>query len=191
MNLVIQNIIDRRTTKPTAMSGEQVPDDIVIQCLEAAHWAPNHGRTEPWRFFVYTNNGLKDFCVDHANLYKQNTLPEAFQETKFLSLQAMHQYVSHAVLVVMKRTPNTKIPKLEEYAAVASATQNLLLAAQSFGIASIWSTGGMVLHQAMKDYLNLDAEDEVLGCIYLGVAKGDATVGVRKSTVMEQTIWKR
>jgi nitroreductase len=34
------------------MNGEQVSDAEVQQILEAANWAPTHGKTEPWRFAV-------------------------------------------------------------------------------------------------------------------------------------------
>lgn len=34
------------------MNGERVSDAEVQQILEAANWAPTHGKTEPWRFAV-------------------------------------------------------------------------------------------------------------------------------------------
>lgn len=30
------------------------------QMLEAANWAPTHGRTEPWRFVVLSGEGLQE-----------------------------------------------------------------------------------------------------------------------------------
>lgn len=189
MHPVLLNIATRRTVKPAAMSGELLSDDDVRQCLEAAHWAPTHARTEPWFFYVYTGDALKSFCNDHAEMYQRATAEDAFNPTKFQSIQNQAEYVSHAVLVVMKRTPMAKIPVLEEYAAVAAATQNMLLAAHALTIATIWSTGGMLLKPEMKAYLNLATEDEVLGCVFMGKAKEEPKEGSRKATAAEKTIW--
>ena len=30
------------------------------QMLEAANWAPTHGKTEPWRFVVLSEDGLQE-----------------------------------------------------------------------------------------------------------------------------------
>jgi Nitroreductase family len=37
------------------MNGERVTDAEVQQILEAANWAPTHGKTEPWRFAVLSS----------------------------------------------------------------------------------------------------------------------------------------
>lgn len=34
------------------MNGQRVSEEEVQQLLEAANWAPTHGKTEPWRFAV-------------------------------------------------------------------------------------------------------------------------------------------
>lgn len=187
---VFDCIKSRRTVKTTAMDGSRLADEQVWKCLEAAHWAPNHGRTEPWHFFVYTDDALKVFCADHAAIYAASVNEADLNPNKMATLQQHGDYASHLVLVVMKRTPNAKIPAEEEYAATAAAVQNLLLAAEAQGIASIWSTGGMVLQPAMHQYLQLSTEDVVLGCIYLGKAKTTPSEGTRKATVAEKTTWK-
>lgn len=33
---------------------------VLEQMLEAANWAPTHGRTEPWRFVVLGADALQD-----------------------------------------------------------------------------------------------------------------------------------
>ena len=53
--------------RPTRSSHSQVPRDVMERCLEAANWAPSHGKTEAWRFVVrnpivlhyYTRGGLE------------------------------------------------------------------------------------------------------------------------------------
>lgn len=37
----------------------EVPKELIEKIIEAATWAPNHVKTEPWRFFVLTGDGRK------------------------------------------------------------------------------------------------------------------------------------
>ena len=36
-----------------ASRGAPVPRRVIERALEAANWAPTHGKTEPWRFAVF------------------------------------------------------------------------------------------------------------------------------------------
>ena len=42
-----------RTHPPRPLRAQLVPRAVVDKCLEAANWAPTHGKTEPWRFVVF------------------------------------------------------------------------------------------------------------------------------------------
>jgi len=48
-HLTHQLIKARRSIFPKDYTGELVEDDAVRTMLQAAVWAPNHGKTEPWR----------------------------------------------------------------------------------------------------------------------------------------------
>ncbi|WP_461451603.1 nitroreductase family protein [Mucilaginibacter sp.] len=159
-------IENRRTIKPFMMNGHKIPNGHIASILELADWAPTHGYTEPWRFVVYENP--LDFCSAHANLYKENTPADDFSETVFNNLAQQGDKASHVIIAVMKRGKLPKIPAFEEMAATACAVQNLLLGATALNIASYWGTGGMTLKQPMKDYLQLNEEDNIMGILYLG-----------------------
>ena len=166
---VITDIIQhRRSTKPAQMNGKLIADEQVQQLLELADWAPTHGNTEPWRFFVYSGNAIKTFCAQHAELYKKNTDPEKYLQANYDKFLHNGDTASHVIMTVMQRGPLPKVPAIEEEAAVSSAIQNILLGATALGIASFWSTGGMVHHYSMKELLHLRNEDVVMGMIYLG-----------------------
>lgn len=185
-SIISANIKNRRTIKPFMMNGGKIPDKQVKQLLELADWAPTHGFTEPWRFTVYTNPA--DFCNQHAELYKQNTPADAFTEAIYNNLYNQGNKASHVVIAVMQRGNLPKIPAFEEIAATACAIQNFLLGATALNIASYWGTGGMILKPAMKHYLNLRDEDEVMGVLYLGYAD-EYPQGVRKTPLTEKITW--
>lgn len=39
---------------------DPVPKEMIEQIIEAGTYAPNHHRTEPWRFFVLTGEGRNE-----------------------------------------------------------------------------------------------------------------------------------
>ena len=180
---IIQN---RRTIKPFMMNGHKIPNGHVAAILELADWAPTHGYTEPWRFVVYEDPA--QFCAAHANIYRENTSDEDFNEGVFNNLLYQGDKASHVIIAYMKRGKLPKIPEFEEMAATACAVQNLLLAATSLNIASYWGTGGMTLKPAMKQFLQLGEDDHLMGVLYLGYAD-EHPEGKRTIPLEEKVTW--
>jgi nitroreductase len=186
---VLQEIvINRRSTKPASFNGSKIDDRQVRQLLELANWAPTHGLTEPWRFIVYSGAAVQPFCLQHAELYRQNTPPEKFNPAKYEKQLHNGDKASHLVAVYMQRGDNPNITVQEEICATAAAVQNILLGAQALGIAVLWSTGGMVLQPAIKGFLGLREEDQLIGLLYLGYTDEPAKPG-RRTAVEEKTKW--
>jgi len=171
------------------MNGQVIPDETVNELLALADWAPTHGRTEPWRFFVYGGQALKDFGATHADLYWDHTAEDKRQEATKEKLLHNVDNASHLVIAIMKRGENPKIPQLEEVASASASVQNVLLGATALGISSFWSTGGMAHTHALKDHLQLAAEDIVMGLIYLGYTDEPAKEGVRNTAIGEKVKW--
>jgi nitroreductase len=186
----IANIIkNRRSIKPSKMNGKKIPDEEIKELLNLANWAPTHGRTEPWRFIVYAGDKVKEFCSQHAELYKSITLAKDFLQANYDKQLHYGDRASHAVVAFMQRGNSPKIPVLEEIAATAAAVQNVLLGAAAAGIASFWSTSGITHHPAMKKFLQLKDEDIVLGILYFGYSD-EQQEGKRQTGMDEKMIWK-
>ncbi|MBN9298727.1 MAG: nitroreductase [Filimonas sp.] len=186
-----QVILQRRSNKPPQMNGKKIDDAIIEQLLELADWAPTHANTEPWRFVVYSNDGVKKFCADHAELYKKTTPEEKYIQATYDKFLHMGDMVSNVIAVYMKRGSNPNIPALEEIAATSAAVQNILLGAQALDIAVLWSTGGRILHPAMKEYLGLAEEDVVMGVLYMGYTDKPATEGKRLVPLNEKVVYHK
>lgn len=185
----LQHIIkSRRTTKSKNMNGKKIADEVIMQLLELAHWAPNHGNTEPWLFFVYKDESLSKFGKAHAELFMQHAPEEKRNEKSYNKYLHAGDEASHLIIAVMKRGNNLKIPYVEELEAASAAVQNILLGATALGIASIWNSGGMTHHLSMKEYLNLDEEDEIVAIIYLGYTD-EMKEGKRIVPFEEKVIW--
>lgn len=187
---VLQHVIrTRRSVKPGLMNGRKIENFIIEKILGLADWAPTHGYTEPWRFLVYNGNALEQFCTDHAEMYKEVTLAEKFNNAKYEKLKHTADRLSHLVIVYLKHAENVKIPLIEEIAAVAAAVQNILLGATALGIASMWSTGGVTHHQVLKKYLGLTENDIIMGLLHFGYVD-EIPEGKRMVPLTEKIIWK-
>ncbi|ANI88559.1 nitroreductase [Arachidicoccus ginsenosidimutans] len=189
--IISKTITERRSTKPQIFNGKKIDNAVIEQLLNLANWAPTHAFTEPWRFVVMHGDGVKRFCEDHANLYKQNTPEEKFIQATYDKLKTQGDSVSHIIAVFSKRGENPNIPELEEICATACAVQNILLGAESLDIAALWSTGGQILKPSMKQYLNLREEDTMLGILYLGYTDQPKPAGKRLVSMEEKVMWYR
>ncbi len=182
-------IKNRRSIGVAKMNGKVIPDETINELLTLANWAPTHGRTEPWRFFVYGAAALKQFGKTHADLYWQYTAEDKRQETTYEKLLHNVDNPSHLLIAVMKRGENVKIPQLEEVAATSAAIQNILLGATALGISSFWSTGGMTHSHALKEYLHLGPDDIIMGLIFLGYTEELPKEGIRNIAIAEKVKW--
>jgi nitroreductase len=173
-------IRDRRTISPEQFSKRQIHKEQVELLLNNAIWAPTHGKTQPWSFTIFMEEGkmkLSDFLV---NDYVQNTHPDLYLEAKKQRLQERPLLSSIALVVSMKRQETEKIAEIEEVEAVAAAIQNILLTATACGFASFWSTPKVIYTQSMNEFLDLAPKDKCLGIIYLGYPENEWPKGQRK-----------
>ena len=105
----LQEIIQkRRSIKPAELNGKKIDDEIIKQLLHLADWAPTHARTEPWRFVVFSEEAVQEFCAAHAELYKANTPEDKFTSAKYEGLIHIADKASHIIAVYMKRLPEAK-----------------------------------------------------------------------------------
>ena len=163
-----QLIKNRRSVYPNQFEpGKQIPAAIVRQILENATWAPNHAQTEPWHFTVFTGEGLKKLASFQSDLYKTEAGAK-YKESKYLKLQQQPMLASHIIAIGMKRSPEKKVPEVEEIAAVACAVQNIYLSVTAYGLGGYWTTGGVTYFEKAKSFLGLGNEDRLMGFFYLG-----------------------
>ena len=166
---------------------KKIPDEIVMQLLENANWAPTHKKTEPWRFTVFTGEGLKKLAEFQAELYKK-IRGDKFKQAVYEKLLVTPTQCSHVISIGMKRSSSIDIPEMEEIAAVACAVQNLYLSATAYGLGGYWTTGGITFDEEAKPFFGLEKEDKLLGFFYLGFIKIPSAKGTR-SPIESKTVW--
>lgn len=179
----------RRSVFQDQFAGTSVPDQIIAEMLENANWAPTHKFTEPWRFIVFTGNGIVQLATAQADLYKKvSTRKAKFDEKTFNKLLSKPQMSSHIIAVAMKRDEKHSVPEIEESGAVFCAVQNMLLTAWAYGVGAYLSTGGITYIEEAKELFQLSAEDRLIGFIHVGNILNEVRPGRRKP-IDEKVNW--
>jgi nitroreductase len=175
-------ILNRRSIFPQQYTGEKVADTIVRQMLVNAGLAPSHKLTQPWKFIVFTGNGLKTLAASQAEVYKDVTQRDgSFKEDRYQNLLTKPMLSSHIIVACMKRDEKKSVPEIEEIGAVFCAIENIYLTATAYGIGCYLSTGGITFFEEAKKIFKLEAEDKLLGFIHVGIPKQTPPPVKRKS----------
>jgi nitroreductase len=165
---VVPSTIERRRSVPVL--GGPAPSGAELEVmLRAAACAPDHGRLRPWRFVVVAGARRVEFGEVLALAYLRRcaragvvAAPERVAtETRRLTRAPL-------VVAVGARLVEGKIGRDAQLAAVAAATQNLLLAATELGYGSMWRSGEACGDDTVKEALGLRPADTLVGFVYLG-----------------------
>jgi nitroreductase len=182
-------IRERRSVFPRDYSGEKVKDEIIQQMLDNANWAPTHKLTEPWRFVVFSGEGLKKLATFQATCYKNVTEAKGtFSLDKYEGMLVSPMKSSHIISVGMKRDEMKRLPEIEEAGAVYCAVENMYLTATGYGIGCYLSSGGITYFEEAKEFFGLGVEDKLLGFLHVGVPQREIPDG-RRRPVGEKVMW--
>ena len=145
---------------------DRVPRELIEQLLAAAVQAPNHYKVRPWRFVVLTGAGREKLGEAMAQSTKANR-PDATEDD--LQKDRVKPLRAPVVIAVAVDKPGlTKAKEIENVCAAAAAVQNMLLAAHALGLAAIWRTGPSATDPAIKHFLGWEADQHLIGFVYIG-----------------------
>lgn len=169
---------------------KEVPKELIEKIIEAATWAPNHFKTEPWRFFVLTGDGRKRLGETLARIAERDMDDPTTDENQAKLERARNNPFRAPVVIVAAVEPSDdpRVILKEEYAAVNAGIQNMLLAAHSLGLGAVWRTGKPCYDQEMSQSFGLSDKGEVVGFIYIGYPDLEPPARNRKS-IDEVTTW--
>jgi nitroreductase len=158
----------RRTSKIVDQERE-VPLDVIAELCGLATWAPNHKKTWPWRFALFTGDGRARLGATMADEMERIGVGDAAKRektrTKYLR--------TPATLVVGCAPHENEMLHVENRDAVAAGIQNLLLGATTLGVATFWSTPAITQPPAVLELCGFGPDDRLVGIIYLGWATQD------------------
>ena len=170
-NILSHIIRSRRTVKPHNYSDKPVRKEFIEEIIENANWAPSHGRTYPWRFFVYGVEARESLADTLGTIYCEITNKEGFRENKLAGLKQNILNAPVTISIALERDKTGKITEIDEVMAVACAVQNMHLTATAFGLGGFWSTNIAATSDRYRDHLGLRSGDKALGLFFIGYPK--------------------
>ncbi|MFC1954457.1 nitroreductase family protein [Chloroflexota bacterium] len=183
---------------------EDVPEDLLLQAIELAAWAPNGGNQQNWRFYLIMNKDTIGAIADavQAKADKMASWPGA---DKFLGMNRVTGRAGFfrsapaaiAVTASLYQSPVDKLLEANEgknpeagvirqwrniadsrIQSVSAAITTLLLVLHQMGVGSLWMTGPMQAKKDIEKILNVPDEFDVVAFIPVGYAAdipGDRT----------------
>ncbi len=162
-------LVHARRTSMVVDPERAVPAELVAELCGLATWAPNHKKTWPWRFALFTGQGRarlgETMVADMVDADFGDEVKRAKTATKYLR--------TPATLVVGSAPHENEMLNDENRYAVAAGIQNILLGATAKGLASFWSTPALPHPPRTLDLCGFAPGDRLIGVVYLGWATKD------------------
>lgn len=150
------------------------PRELLLRGIDLARWAPNHHLTEPWRFYLLSDE-VKDRVVD----LNTRLVTEARGEEAGRAKRERWSRIPGWLVVTCARSADL-LRQREDFAACCCAVQNLFLYMWSEGIGMKWTTGAVTRTEEFYDLIWVDpAVEEVVGLLWYGYPE-EVPVGARK-----------
>jgi nitroreductase len=182
-------LLNRLSVPPRLVDGPAPSQADIDDMLAAAVCAPDHGAIRPWRFHVIQGealNRLGDLFVEALKKREPDAPRETIEKEQSRPLRAP---LIIAACAKIDRSRIEKIPAVEQVVAVASACQNILLAAHDKGYGAMLLTGVNARDSHVKAAFGLDGPDEIVGFIYIGTPSGPVFEKERPDPAEFTTIW--
>ena len=180
-----QSILTRRSVNQFLPTLPGDWREKLARALEAARHAPNHKRTEPWRFYVFgpkSTDALLDVVMDVA-MRKSERAPS------LLSHMDRWRQVPQFLAVTAARTRDDPVREQEDFAATCCAIQNMMLVLHSEGIGTKWVTGDVIKHPSLMSLLRADANKErLVGLFWVGIPAVVPKSPFKQKSVNDMTV---
>jgi nitroreductase len=186
----VQSLIANRRTVRRFEPGP-VPREVLERLLSAAVQAPNHRRTQPWRFFVVDRDGPAREALAQLSYEAAIERAAVVDDAARQRAEAKRQEVLETpVVMLVYATPGKDEETTHEnYAAVCCAVQNLMLAGQEEGLASGWSSGGLAKHPRLAELIGADPDWQFVAVLYMGRPQSTLSLPPRQNAHTAYTKW--
>ncbi len=170
---LLRLIAERRSFKPKFL-GPPYPDRRTIEaCVAAALTAPDHAMLRPWRFLAIDARG-KTRLEDAFAAAAREADPDATDETLRDARRKAFDCPCLLAAIAVIDPSHPFIPEPEQWIAVGAALDHFLLAAHAHGFAGTILSGKRVRARALREALELEEAEHLVGFISLGTPTAPA-----------------
>lgn len=170
---------------------EPIAKEAIEQIVEAGIWAPSHHATEPWRFFVMTGEGRRVLARAYADIaWEQAQAAGGTADEQLVRSKAGGKAFRAPVVIAVAVSPSDspQVIRVEEFAAVHAAVQNMLLAAHALGLGAIWRSGEPMYDARMQQAFGLKEGEQLVALLYIGVPQLP-TPNKTRGAAQAKTVW--
>jgi len=179
---VLLNEIIRNRVSSNKFTNTKVENNLIIELLDQAVYAPNHKMREPWRFIILEGNGKLNFI--------QKYLDEIHEEQKDEIKKTMEKVFQAPMVVAFVMPKNSDYSdELEDLQAISAVIQNFLLLLEEQGLGSFWKTPKYIESDLFKEVLGLNTNEIIAGLIMVGYAQSKNLPKPRKKAKDITTIY--
>ncbi|MEN8817701.1 MAG: nitroreductase [Nonlabens sp.] len=181
-----QLIQTRRSVFPAQYTGGNIPNEDLLKILESARWAPNHRKTEPWRYKVLQGDAIKQLGVFMCDHYVEQTGKPV--SIKLKKLQDKLAMTSAMILIFKSRDEKESIPEWEEIAAVSMSVQNMWLTTHDLGYGCYWSSPKAFADMTKFASIEVAEGEDFLGFFYIGTYEKAMPVNLPERKSVEEFV---
>lgn len=144
--------------------------------FQAALKVPDHGGLTPWHFTIIKDQGLNKL----SDIFLQAIEGSDADEFKIKKTANMPFRAPMIIVVSTRLKEHTKVPAQEQIIAAGCAAHAMQMAAFTLGYGAIWRTGELSYNELVKDKLNVDKENQIIGFLYIGTKSKEIPVKPKK-----------
>lgn len=189
------------------LSEDPIPDEIILNILDAAIRGPSGGNRQTWGWIIVKDQLIKNqiaewyregwkklYAPRKGEILEANAPATKFSSKNFLSAEHLANHLQDApvwIIAVLRNTSDsdTKIAGIREGASIYGAIQNLMLAARAYNIGSTLTTLYTVQEDKVKELLNIPEDASTMGLIPLGYPIRGRWSQPKRQELEEVTYW--
>lgn len=181
----LEFLLSRRSRPAKTLQAPWPDKEALLPILTAAARSPDHGKLEPWRFVVLSQDALSRL----ATLAEVRGLDLGFDEDKIEKGRAQFRDGGLAIVVVETTVESEKIPVIEQTYSAGAVCLALLNAALASGWGANWLSGWPSHDRGfVTDGLGLAAHERVAGIIHIGTERA-APPDRPRPDITQKTTW--
>ena len=171
-NAVHKTILTRRTINNFEPTLPPNYETALQKAIEAGIYAPNHKRTEPWRFYLLGPEAISKVCQLNADIISASKGFEAGQK-KYKRWMDIPGWLVVTCTISEEDMNNPTSAAREDYAACCCAVQNICLSLKAQGIGTKWTTGAVNFDERFANAVGFDyGREYTVGTVWFGKAVG-------------------
>ncbi|RSK25609.1 nitroreductase [Bacillus sp. HMF5848] len=175
----LRGIIRGRRSVKSGYLDAPVSQDLILELLNDAVWAPTHGLREPWRFLFVPSEAKEQFV---------NGLIELLPEKVRHNVQTVFMQPAVILTVIMNKDSRQKEWE-EDFGAVSSMLQNFQLLAWEQQLGVVWKTPPFIHDSKVREYLDVQADEQVVGFLHMGYFANEPKASKRTAVEDKFTVF--